>query len=733
MTTLHRRVRWLWVGLIAAAVPAVFVGGASSPARAAGPAMAADWIPEDAAFFGSMLRNREQWDIIAQSRAWAKLKALPVLEMGRALYAMQAMNADSVPGKIEKALRDAEVKRALDLACDMLSHEVFLYGGRGTTDFLELCQQLQGANVAASYGRVIALLKGEGKGVGGRDLQQQALVSALCQNAALLKVPELVLGFRVTNLELARQELARLELLATAVLATKPELQGRLKKTTVDGHEYLTLTLDGGMIPWEQGVAEKLRELASQPGDADKLVARLKAAKLVVSIGLRGDYLLVAIGPSTEVLARLGHGRSLRTRPEWAPLAKFADKPLVSLGYLSKPMAARVGYGKQDIDQLLAELVDEVLPLVELPDEGKQEIRKDAAALAADIKGLMPEPGAMFAFGFLAPGGSESYSYDWSGHPELDASQPLPLLQHVGGGPLVAAVNRAKVSVAAYDLLAKWLAVGYRYMEKYALPQMPAGDRAKFDRLMEGARPLLAEADDTTRHMLLPALADGQMGLVLDRKLSSKQYLAKLPATPQPLPMIEPALVFGVSDAALLERAVARYWKIANGLVDAARAIDEANKIPADFRIPAAARHKIPQGTMYAYPLPKAWGVDPQILPNAGLSEHVAVLSVSRGHTERLLRATPPNIGGRTLPTGRPLAAAGGVDFAGLIDALIPWVDFAFDKAAGEESSGQIEPIRQQVRTVLDVLKVLRTVTFETYREGSALVVHSRADLKDVE
>jgi hypothetical protein len=729
MTTLHRRVRWFWLGLITAAVPAVFVGGASSPARAAGPAMAADWIPEDAAFFGAMLRNREQWDIVARSRAWAKLKALPVLEVGRALYAMQAINPDSVPGKIEKALRDADAKRALELACDMLSNEVFLYGGRGTTDFIELCQQLVGAT---RYGPAIAALRAKARGVRPDKLEpEMVLVSALCQNAALVKVPELVLGFRVTNLELARQELARLELLATAALATKPELQGRLKKTTVDGHEYLTLTLDGGMIPWERGVAESLRELASRPGDVDKLVTRLKAAKAVVSVGLRGDYLLVAVGPSSEVLTRLGHGRSLRTRPEWAPLAKFADKPLVSLGYLSKPMAARVGYGKQDIDQLLG-VVDEILSLVELPDEGKQEIRKDAAALAADIKGMVPEPGAMFAFGFLAPGGSESYSYDWSGHPELDASRPLPLLEHVGGGPLVAAVNRAKVSVEAYDLLVKWLTVGYRYVEKYALPQMPAGDRAKFDRLMEGARPLLAEADDTTRHMLLPALADGQIGLVLDAKLSSKQYLAKLPATPQPLPMIEPALVFGVSDAALLERAVARYWKIANSLVDAVRTIDEG-KIPADFRIPAAARHKLPQGTMYAYPLPKAWGVDPQILPNAGLSEHVAVLSVSRGHTERLLQATPPNIGGRTLPTGRPLAAAGGVDFAGLIDALIPWVDFAIDWVAGEDSSGQIEPIRQQVRTVLDVLKVLRTVTFETYREGSALVVHSRADVKDVD
>jgi len=680
-----------------------------------------------------MLRNRQQWEIVAHGRAWAKLQALPVVAMGRAFYAMQAMSPESVPGKIEAALRSPEVKQALDLAGDMLSQEVFVYGGPGTTDFIDLCQELMGA---AQYGPAIALLSGEGKGASGRDLQQAALVSALCENAALVKVPDLVLGFRVTNVKLAQQAIDRLQVAAEVLLATKPELQERVKKATVDGHEYLTLTVDGGMIPWDRGVAEELRKLARRPGDVDKLVARLKESRAVLSVGLRGDYLLVAIGPSTDVLARLGHGRSLRARPEWAPLAKFADRPLVSLGYVSRPMAARTGYNKQDIDQLLA-AVNKILPAVQLPDDAKQEIRKDAAALAADIKRIIPEAGALFAFGFLTPGGSESYSYDWSGHPELDASRPLSLLEHLGGSPVVAVVNRTKVSAEAYDLMAKWLVVGYRYAEKYALPNMPADDRAKFDRLMDGVRPLLAEADDTTRRMLLPALADGQMGLVLDTKLTSKQYLANLPATPKPLPMLEPALLLGVSDAALLEQAVARYWKIANSLVDVARRIDEANKIPAEFRIPAAAKHKIPQGTMYAYPLPKPWGMDPKIMPNAGLSEHVAVLSLSRGHTERLLQATGANVGGRPLKSDRPLAAAGAIDIAGLIDAVGAWVDFGFDKAAEAETSPNpffsVESVRPQVRTVLDVLRVFRTVTFEVYREQSALVTHSRADVKDVD
>jgi hypothetical protein len=730
MTTLHRTPRWFWLGLLTAAAVFALSGWTAAPARAAPKSEGAvELVPDDAAFYCAMLRNRQQWEAVVQSRAWAKLKALPVVQMGLGLYATQSMiDPDSVPAQIEAVLRNPEVKKALDLAGDMVSNEVFLYGGQGTSDFIDLCQQVVGA---MRYGPAMMQLSGKAGSMPADKLQETVIVSALCQNASLIKAPDLVFGFRVTNRELARRELDRLADVLQKVLADKPELKERLKKTTIDGHEYLTLSLDGGMLPWDQGIADDLRDLDSQPGDVDKLVARLKETTLVVAVGLRDDYLLVSIGPSTAALERLGHGPSLRGRPELAPLAKFADKPLVSLAYLSKSMAARLKGSKSDIDQVL-KAVDDFLPLAKLPEDAEQEIRKDAAALAADLKRLVPEPGAMFALGFLVPGGSESYSYDWSENAELDASKPLWLLEHVGGSPILAVVNRTKVSVENYDLLAKWLRVGYRYAEKYALPLVPRAQRAKVEQLLSRAVPLMRELDETNRKMLLPSLADGQVGFVLDTKLTSKRYLANLPATEKALPMLEPALVFGVSDRELLEKAVARYWKIANGLVDAVREVQE-DAIPADFKIPAAAKSKIPGGTMYAYALPAQWGVDAKILPNAGLSDHVAVLSISRAHTERLLRSAPPVVGGRSLPADRPLALAGGFDFAGLIDAVIPWVDMVFDRAAAERPPEQIELIRQQVRTVLDVLKVFRNVTFEAYREGSAVVVHSRAEMKDVE
>ena len=68
-------------------------------------------------------------------------------------------------------------------------------------------------------------------------------------------------------------------------------------------------------------------------------------------------------------------------------------------------------------------------------------------------------------------------------------------------------------------------------------------------------KPLLGRLDKATRNLLIPALADGQTGLVIDAKLTSQQFIKALPPTEQSLTMLEPAIVVGVSDAAKLKQA----------------------------------------------------------------------------------------------------------------------------------------------------------------------------------
>ena len=149
-------------------------------------------------------------------------------------------------------------------------------------------------------------------------------------------------------------------------------------------------------------------------------------------------------------------------------------------------------------------------------------------------------------------------------------------------------------------------------------------------------KPLLGRLDKATRDLLIPALADGQTGLVIDAKLTSRQFIKALPPTEQPLPMLEPAIVVGVSDADKLKQAFAEYYAVADDFVEVLKGI-EKSEIPKDFKIPRPRVYNLRQGTVYGYPLPAEWGVDSRVLPNAGLSEKVAVLSLSGKHTLRLL------------------------------------------------------------------------------------------------
>ena len=290
--------------------------------------------------------------------------------------------------------------------------------------------------------------------------------------------------------------------------------------------------------------------------------------------------------------------------------------------------------------------VKELLPSAELPTEEREKIGRDAAALAADLKTLMPVPGAMSGVSFLNGHGIESYHYSWGEHPGLDGSKPLSLLEHIGGSPTIAAVARGKVSMQNYDLAAKWLGIGYGYFEKYAVPKMPEGEREKFQQFATSARPLVKRLHRTTRDMLLPALADGQFALVIDTKLKSKRFFPAQPAAEKPLAMLEPALVLGVSDAELLRKACGEYRDDFNGLIDAVRNV-EGSHVPENLRIPEPTVLDRRRGHALYLPLAEGMGGEqdhrsqcgPLAERGRGVDQHRAHAAAARGHAAK--RAGP--------------------------------------------------------------------------------------------
>ena len=76
---------------------------------------------------------------------------------------------------------------------------------------------------------------------------------------------------------------------------------------------------------------------------------------------------------------------------------------------------------------------------------------------------------------------------------------------------------------------------------------------------MDAFIPLFKRLDQVTGTMLLPALADGQVGFVIDAKWTSKQWIKAIPPTEKALPLPEFGIVLGVSNAEQLRKAMTDY------------------------------------------------------------------------------------------------------------------------------------------------------------------------------
>ena len=489
----------LRVGLLAA-VALLLIATVQAPARAAAPVPSLDLVPADAAFYSVMLRNREQYNAFVNSKAFAKIRDLPYVQMGLGLLQMQLANPESPGGKIMTTLNDPEVKQSLGFLADLLSDEVFAYGGADFNQAVELWQEVYGevylADIKlAARGANARTIHGRASPAEDEDLVGRVFVRALVNHLDRVKLPELVIGCKIKDKAVAKQELDHIEASLKMLLKQAPMLKDSLKRATIGGHSFLTFAVDGSMIPWDPQIVAKIRSLAETPADGDKLIEHLKKTTLAVALGIRDDYLLLTIGPSTEVLDRLGKGKSLRSLPELAAVAKFADKRICTVGYSSKSLNQRLGFTKAKLDNLLR-MGKSLLPSLPVPDKLREDLAKDATDLAADLKTMIPEVGAATSVAFLTDSGMESYDYDWSEHPELDSSKPLDLLKHVGGDPIAVLIGRSKNSPEGYDVLVKWIGVGQRYFEEYAIPQIKAEmkpkEQAEFDKVYAAVKPCCA-------------------------------------------------------------------------------------------------------------------------------------------------------------------------------------------------------------------------------------------------
>src|SRR5262249_26244842 len=144
------------------------------------------------------------------------------------------------------------------------------------------------------------------------------------RNLKLLRVPDLLLGFRCKASKKALEQLGRLEKELKVAFSFIEGFDERLKAADIKGGKVLTLELDGKLLPLENA---DLSDFERNNGEFKPLLDHLKGMKMAVAVAVKGEYILISIGEKSTELGRFAAGAEppLSSRDEMKPIIKAGD------------------------------------------------------------------------------------------------------------------------------------------------------------------------------------------------------------------------------------------------------------------------------------------------------------------------------------------------------------------------------------------------------------------------
>jgi hypothetical protein len=760
-------------------------------------------VPEDAAFVSASLRLREQYDRLVASNAFAAVSKLPAVRRAIDSIEEQRLQPGNPLSILSTFMELPENQQALELVQDMVATDTVLYGEPSCVTFVELMLKLQQAQQSAN---ILQMARGDvnlgginlealdgievdemeedeeeddededdedddeknaaaarpvplrpvrfqaiDEEVSNEELTARIILQTLVDNRDRIVVPDLVWVFKTTKLAAAESQLKRIEVLIKLMAQANPDLARSLVRKKIAGAEFVTFTVDGGSLPWEDMTREATEGL---DGEAlDSVLERLRTLDLVLALGIVDDRVILSIGDSADHLEKLvgPGGKGLLETPALAPvrahmaLASNKDKPLTAISHLSQRMATVLAASADDIEQLAA-MSDKIADAADLPEEAAEEARRMLSKAATGYKKRLPVPGPWTAYSFLAEQGYEGYAWDWSKNLPIDGSKRLDLLEHTGGAPLGAVVFRTKADPQQLDDYSSWAEMGWGFFKKYLLVKASDDAREKVEEVDEHLAPLAERLVGILRTKLLPALADGQIGLVLDAKSRVQRLQKDLPAAAEPLPLVEPAIVLGIDDPKLFREGMSDVFALTDELVDAVRDLNP-DALPAEYRVADPVKSKVEGGAVWSFAMPQS-GVDEQVQPSIGVGDKVAVFSLVPKQAGRILVGSKLDTGAQLSRFEEPLAVAAALDFAGIVDAVQPWIVYSTRLACLQQRDGEVDasatltaevenPLAkdalQQTAVVCEALKSLRAAVAETSTTPEATVTHWRNVIRDM-
>ncbi len=687
------------------------------------------FVPASAAFFTSSLRLGEQYDVFVKSRAYEQLAQLPGVQLGLSLLDAQYRKSDFTP--IRNFLKQKENKELVALLSDAVASEVFVYGDVGLVELMTLLQDISNQGRMASA--QVELANQEDSEQAQLEIVR-GILQRLNNNHEKLRLSPFVFGAKVSDTERALRQIGRLQpILEQVAPALEDDVKVTFARTKIGtGGDFLTLTIDLGSIDWselEETIPEDLQ------GDASTLIDFLKTKKVTVALGVQDGYLLFSMAEGIGHLQTLGEGDSLGDIPEFQKVLQHQDQRVTSLWYASKAISSVQQQSAASQAMMVSGFLRAAMSSSNTPEATKKEFEKDLKVLEDKITEEMSiPPHATVGCSFLTARGSETFNYQ-VGEFAGTGGTPLPILQHVGGDPLLFNATRTPMSVAEYDELRPIFQKLYEYANIAVLSNIDEDDKEKYEHIRDLAVPVAQKLDTILHDHLVPALADGQRAFVIDSKIESKQWLRDMPESSQPLPMFEFSMVLGITSADQFKEGVYSLYQLFGEIMQILHK-ENPDEFP-EFTLPQIEEKSGGDagGELFSLVMPDEAGIDPQVAGCLGVSADFAIFTTSVPQVARVLKETPFKFQGPLAGHPEKLLNARHFNFARVIETIQPWVGYGFEVAlaqSGEESNFAVEAVHGQIDTILEVLKCYRGTSSISYEEKGAIVTHSESHFEDL-
>lgn len=617
---------------------------------------------------------------------------------------------------------------------DAATHEVFVYGDSSWVTMpqsfqfvMNTMQRFSGSNPDLTDDEKAAKLLDK-------------LKTLPIQQYLNIQLPNIVFGCQVEDAQRAQKLFGQLKETIEKQLENSDDetvqaYRDSFQVQMVDGVEYLTVKIPGSWIPFY--LIDRSEMTRNQEALLEFFLDGIRKRSFIMALGVRDHSVLLSLGGDIKHLNRPTGEKRLIDHPHMAKLLEMADQKVTSITYYSEGMA-QIGWKKDGNLKGYENWAQEIRNQSE-ESEGIAKVISDQAAedvveFGRDLQKFQSKPGAHLGYSLMTADGLDRVSYNWSEHPERDGSQPLTILDHVGGHPLLVVAGRKAYRPEVYEFRSKWLTRTWWYINKGVLAFYPEGANERFiyAAIQDQIRPHLIEFDRITRELFVPAFSDGQAALVIDavdlREEPNELIKEDFPTYPY-LPQV--GLIWGISDREKLVEACDGYRKALNQLLVKASVMSPDDEEP--IVIPKPTAEEVEGGTLYHQDLKKmiAEGENEiPVLPVGVISDTLAAITSDKNFAMKVLESNKLDIDVPETRLDQAMSCFSYVDLERFWSLLKPRL---LEDVEQKVEAGEMNEERAEfARAFWDVVTQLKSVTSTTVHEDDVWIQRSHIRFGEV-